>query len=76
MDVRFSRHAIQRLKKRFAGAMSSVIRIIELGIDEQYAAISPTSSRAIEGIVHGRPVRVVVAGEPPGVVTIVTAMWL
>ena len=75
MDVRFSRHAIQRLKERFTGVMSSVTSVIELGIREQYTNPAPSVRREIEGFVRGRPVRVVVAREATGVFKVVTAMW-
>ncbi len=75
MEVRFTKHAIQRLKQRFPTTIDQLIRILDQGLRTQNWIFVQDHSRAIDGTIHGRPVRVVFMKGLLGGVTVITAMW-
>jgi hypothetical protein len=76
MDVRFSRHAVQRLRERFRGDIDQLIAVVVRGIFEKGAEPAPAARWAVVGLIKGKPVKVVFVEEVIGEFRIVTAMWL
>jgi len=76
MNVKFSKHAVQRLRERFPRAIVSLVQIIERGLFNGWASPLPNEQWSLEGTIGHRPVRVVVADAKGGVVTVITAYWV
>ncbi len=75
MSVRFTRHAIGRLKSRFGGLLKEITEVVERGIFECGATPAGSDRWAAEGLVRGRLVRAVYVEDSPGRFVIVTVMW-
>lgn len=75
MEVRFTKHAIRRLKQRFPTTIDQLIRILDHGLRTQSWISVHDDSQAIDGTIYGRPVRVVFMKGLLGGVTVITAMW-
>jgi hypothetical protein len=55
--------------------MGDLVGVIEHAIHGHDVEVTPLIRHVIEGRVRGRPVRVVLARNTDGCLTIVTAMW-
>lgn len=75
MIIRFSPHAIKRMKQRFPFTMDRIANVIERGIREDRWTFAACGRRKIEDFVAGERVRVVFEKGLMGQLTIVTVMW-
>lgn len=76
MNVRFSKHAVRRLRERLRGEIDQLIEVVERGIFGKGAQPAPAARWAVVGLINGKPVKVVFVEEAIGEFRIVTAMWL
>lgn len=76
MHVRFSAHAIQRLRQRFSGMVGELLPLIERALFEGVAQPDGPRHAKAEGMIRRRRARVILALDQAETVTVVTAMWV
>jgi hypothetical protein len=76
MSVKFSKHAVERLRQRFPEpeAVKSLVRLVAERLDENPFPCSPGMQKVIEGMVQFQPVRVIVKALTARHFVIVTVM--
>lgn len=76
MSIRFSKHAIVRLRQRFDGAVrDSLLRLLEVRLGANPFPRTAGTEEVVEGMVGFRPVRVIVVAVGSRSFQIVTVMW-
>jgi hypothetical protein len=76
MSIRFSSHALLRLRQRFGMHIPELTREIERRMERQCPRLAPGQRLAIHGYVRLRKVRVILVGVEANTFVIVSAMWV
>ena len=75
MNIRFTKHALKRIRERFAFCIEELVKVIDHALSQNSWIYAEGQRKAIEGSVRGNRIRVIYQIGLLGQVTIVTVMW-
>ena len=76
MTVKFSKHALQRNRERFAHAVHDVVDVMEQGIRGGWAKRTRGTRFEMIGSIDGRPMKVVYVQNGAEDFVVITATWV
>lgn len=74
--IRFTRHAQLRLRQRFKGCMGELCQVAEQAVRHRKALPITRNRLSIEGKVRGARIRIILAEDPLGALSIITCYRL